>query len=163
MVIPTAVGFLVTFLPQIYLWHVLYGSWITSPYFTQGLGFNLLSPHLLEVLFSPNNGLFFWTPILAIAIIGLVRASMHDRKKIFWLLLVISEWYLIASWAVWWQGGSYSGRMFISLLPLFAFGLAEIFQWLKTKMLLGEYLSLVIVGPLAMINFVFMVGYLFTH
>ncbi len=163
MIIPVTIGLLLTFLPQVYLWHLFYGSWLVSPYVAEGLGFTLGHPHLLEVLFSPNNGLFFWTPILAIATIGLCRLTVKDKQKISWLLLIIAQWYLIASWSIWSQGGSYSGRMFISILPLFAFGLAEVFDWMGKKLVLPEYLYLVMVGPLSAINILFIIEYLFTH
>lgn len=158
-----AIGFLVAFLPQMYLWHLFYGSWWANPYLAEGLGFHFLSPHLVGVLFSPNNGLFLWTPILLLATIGLLHLAAKDHRRKLWIFLLAAQWYLVASWSVWSQGGSYSGRMFISLLPIFAFGLAELFAWISTRKFLARSLHLVIIAPLSIINILLIVGYLATH
>src|SRR5690606_4846368 len=35
------------------------------------------SPHFVEVLFSPEHGLFFWTPLALIAVLGLAWLCVH--------------------------------------------------------------------------------------
>jgi hypothetical protein len=116
-------GFLMGFLPQLLSWQALYQTVLKSPYLDSHHYFDVFKPRLIEVLLSPNNGLFLWTPLVAICVLGLFL-----QKRILFLFLFAVQWYLIASWSFWWQGASFSGRMFISLLPLLSFGLAHILQ-----------------------------------
>ena len=121
-------GALLAFTPQLFVWHALYGTFFTSPYFLSGEGFAFTSPHVFGVLFTPANGLFLWTPVLLFALVGYF--SSHAKKNPFLLYgfgVITLEIILVASWSTWWQGASYGGRMFVSVLPLFAFGLADAF------------------------------------
>jgi len=120
-------GFIVGFLPQLVAWQVVYGTFTRSPYMDSYHYFNFFRPHLVEVLFSTNSGLFFWTPLTALCLLGIFyKGKISGIQKTFFVLLFIVQWFLIASWSFWWQGESYSGRMFISLLPILSIGLGNI-------------------------------------
>ena len=103
------------------------GRPIVSSYGT--LGFTWASPHLYGVLFSVTKGLFFWSPLLLFAVIGLpllrgtARAFMVPA-----LLLFAVHTYVVASWWDWQFGGSYGHRGFVDLFPLLALGLAAFFE-----------------------------------
>ena len=56
-----AAGFLVAFAPQLVVWRLLYGAFVTIP---QGGGFVAGHPAWAGVLFSPHHGLFAWSPLL---------------------------------------------------------------------------------------------------
>jgi hypothetical protein len=119
------------FAPQLVEWKYMIGS-IRSPYSLVGETFAPLQPHLWEVFFSWNNGLFVWAPLLLIAVVGLILG----QKKIFsqvGLGLFLIEAYAIASWHGWWGGASFGGRMFLSLTPFFILGLAEVVKRLKLE------------------------------
>jgi len=61
--------FLVVFFPQMIAWKILYGSFVTVP---QGAGFvSWFRPALFDVLLSSRHGLFTWTPVILLAVIGL--------------------------------------------------------------------------------------------
>ena len=151
-------GFFAAFLPQLAAWQLLYGRFWISPYLDRGYGFDFLHPKILEVLFSPNNGLFLWTPITLLGIIGLVLA-----KRFILLFLFAAQLYLIASWTTWWQGASYSGRMFISVLPVVAVGLTHLFTRLKRLHWSFREFLLIIIAPLSGINIMLVIYYLITH
>lgn len=110
---------------QFFIWYLLYGD-LRIPYLERGYGFQFLNPQMLSVLFSPNNGLFLWTPIYSLALFGLFLSQKWLAKPIRFSFIFFFLWqtYLIGSWSIWWQGASYSGRMFIGLLPLLSLGLA---------------------------------------
>jgi hypothetical protein len=117
--------------PQLALYQQATGRFVVSSY--AGLGFNWMSPRILDVLFSVTKGLFFWSPLLGLATAGLVLlARSEGRLRSFatpaFLLLAIHT-YVIASWWDWQLGGSYGSRGFVDVLPLFAPGLAAFFEW----------------------------------
>lgn len=113
-------------LPQLYLWRLFFGQ-LNSPYLVLGNTFDFLHPRILAVLFSANNGLFTYSPILIIGLIGLI--GLVGKKPMIsfaGLGLFALQTYLIGSWSVWWGGAAYGGRMFISLMPFFIMGLATL-------------------------------------
>ncbi len=141
-----ASGFFTAFFPQLIAWHYTTGTFWKSPYLLRE-GFNVFQPHIVGVLFHPQNGLFLWTPITLIGAVGLLV------KKYYWFLAVfLLELFLVASWSTWWQGASYSGRMFVSSLPLLTFGTASVFSRLTRFRWTQAYFLLTIVGPLSILN-----------
>jgi hypothetical protein len=127
----TAAVALAVVAPQLALYYQSTGRLIVSSY--GGLGFNWTSPRIVDVLFSVTKGLFFWSPLLALAVAGLVRlAGSTGPLRAFAapaLLLFAVHLYVIASWWDWQLGGSYGSRGFVDVLPLFAPGLASFFEW----------------------------------
>ncbi len=83
------------------------------------------SPVFLKVLFSANHGLFSWTPALAIAFAGLVLAAIRLPHIGVPLLVASVAFYLFISIYPDWAGiSSFGNRFFVSLTPIFIFGLA---------------------------------------
>jgi hypothetical protein len=130
-------------LPQFYVWHILFGV-IKSPYLLLGEKFYWLNPKLLQTLFSQNNGLIYYTPIVLLCLAGLYY--LFKKNKLFsmlGLLLFVLQLYIVASWHTWWAGASYSNRMFVSNLPLLSLGLASLIEKHQLK-----------------INLVFLIGFI---
>jgi hypothetical protein len=96
---------LLVFTPQLLVWNTLYGKpWIVP----QGDTFMVWSaPRWSEVLFSTRNGLFAWSPLYAVAILGLV-VSLRRSPRLSALLLCGFVGQVIANGAVWdwWAGPS---------------------------------------------------------
>ncbi len=160
-IIPIALGSFLMFLPQLAAWQALYNKFWVSPYLDRGYGFNFFTPHIFDVLFSLNNGLLLWTPIVGLSFVGLLFISEIGKiNKLLFIALIITQLVLIASWTTWWQGASFSGRMFISVLPIFSFGLARVFLWLKTYHWPTIYYLLCIIIPLSVINALLIVSFL---
>ncbi|MBI5019003.1 hypothetical protein HZB58_01895 [Candidatus Gottesmanbacteria bacterium] len=155
---PLAAGFMVFFIPQLTAWYSLYNS-LANPYIAGGESFDLLHPHILGTLFSPQSGLFLWTPVTAIGIYGLLTGAKTYRIL---LLIFAMQLYFIASWSTWWQGASVSGRMFVSTLPLIAVGLADVTKRVYTHALLRSVLP-IIVAAFTVINVMGIFYYLFTN
>jgi hypothetical protein len=120
----------VVFLPQMAVWAVLYGSPFVIP---QGSGFMRWSePALWSVLLSDNHGLLTWTPIVALAIAGLVPLTRrHPAIGTAAIGFVVVTWYVNAAVADWWGGEAFGARRFISCYPVFALGLAALFAELR--------------------------------
>lgn len=112
--------------PQLALYYRATGRLLVSSY--GSLGFDFTSPHILGVLFSVQKGLFFWSPILLLAVAGLLVARGTARAfALPSLLFLASNTYLVASWWDWQFGASYGHRGFVDSLPMFSIGLAAVY------------------------------------
>src|SRR6185295_10365432 len=112
-------------LPQMLVWHAIFGVWVLlAP--PQGTDFvRLTRPFVLETLFSSRHGLFSWTPLLlagALGFVPLLRRRAALAAPLLVPLLAIT--YVNMCSGDWWAGGSFGNRRFDSLLPVLAFGLA---------------------------------------
>jgi len=134
--------------PQLAIYYQATGRVFVSSY--GDLGFNLGSPHLMQVLFSVQKGLFFWCPVLLTSGAGFVwlARSNHSARAFVLpsLLFLLVDAYIIASWWDWQFGASYGHRGFIDTLPLLALGMAAFFEWSG-----GQRIRLAVVGSIASI------------
>lgn len=141
-------------LPQILVWKYLYGEF-RSPYLIGTERFNLLNPQIFGVLFSRNNGLFYYSPILILGILG-----MLGRLGEWWawagILLFLFQTYIVGSWHSWYGGAAYGGRMFISLMPFFILGLAATIRRFKKI----KIINFIIIISLIILNFYSMIKFL---
>ncbi len=87
------------------------------------------SPRLWQVGFSPEHGLFLWTPVVALALAGLVCLCARRRREAAVLLAVVAAFaYVVASYQNWHGQSSYGSRFFVSLTLPFVLGLAELIR-----------------------------------
>ncbi len=93
-------------------------------------GFDPLIP--FKMLFSEHRGLFLWTPLTALAVIGFVlflrREQDPDHRAFLWTLAAASVALLFVHtiWGQWDGGFAFSQRFLTSLFPLFLIGVAEL-------------------------------------
>ncbi|MGA3014111.1 MAG: hypothetical protein ABSD71_08750 [Bacteroidales bacterium] len=108
---------LIMFIPQIFFWKKMYGSFIHLQY---GVGFsNWNHPKMIEVWFSTLNGLIPWSPVNLFFISGMFFMIFRKFKNgllilIFFLLIS----YIPASYKFWYLGCGYGHRAFIEYLPV---------------------------------------------
>ena len=147
---------LIAFLPQLYTWKVTYGSWITIP---QGGGFlHWGHPAILKILFSSRHGLFSWTPALLLGVIGLPYFIKRERLLGLSLLAAfLLQLYINSIVDDWWAGTGFGARRFANCLPVFALGLAGIFEGLRSKGL--TWLAAAISAALILWNGLFLCQY----
>ncbi len=124
------------FSAQLYTTVTLFGV-LGSPYIIRGETFSWLRPDLIRVLFTLENGLFFFSPLLFFATLFLVTAAFKKQKKSAGNSLIVIavasfllQLYIVASWAPEIIGGPYGSRMFISILPQLSIGIALLVQFL---------------------------------
>lgn len=108
------------------------GSFMVYSYEQEG--FNFSDPQIFNILFSYKKGLFLYTPILLLSLLGLVRTFRHNRwsgacLSGFLILLV----YVLSSWWQWYYGGSFSSRVFIDYYILFLWPLLALFSSVSFK------------------------------
>jgi hypothetical protein len=138
-----AVAFVVAYAPQLWAYIELNGYPRPSPLVARKL--NWLSPHAAGVLASPEHGLFFWTPLTLLALVGLVagmsgrfgwtaRPTLTRRREsasTAWLALclvlaVASQVYVAGSVESWTVAGAFGQRRFVGLSAVFLVGLAAL-------------------------------------
>ena len=119
------VVFLVALFPQFIAWKILYGQFLVDSY--DSAGFDFANPFIWESLFSPRHGLISWTPIILLAIAGLLLALRNNTQLAATLLFAfLLQVYINASWTdYWWFGESFGSRAYMNCSFIFAFGLAQ--------------------------------------
>ena len=115
-------------IPQLIYWYSKTGNFITYSYGNETFSF-WKSPKFLEVWFSTNNGLFTYTPLIAICLIGIVLMIKQKEWLGFYagiLFLIIS--YIFASWWNWWFGCAFGARSFVEYYAIFCIPLAYLLE-----------------------------------
>jgi len=157
-----AAGFLLAFLPQMFVWRTLYGSLLSGPmpYLTGSAGaFSPWPRHLLQVLVSERAGVLAWHPLILFALAGLAATLRDPRLRLIsaagltgFLLTLL----LVASWSIWWAGASFGNRFFIGTLPALAFGAA---WWLARPVPAARRAAWLVLGLLIIWNLGLLVQY----
>lgn len=105
------------------------------------------------ILFSPERGLFFWTPFFLMAFLGL-KAFLKISFKLFWVALVVIVLHIVCISGYYMPGGGLAlgSRHLATILPLLtifaAFGLLQK-RW--AGIVLGYY-SILLTGVATLIN-----------
>jgi len=134
-------GFALAMMPHFLVSKLLYGKflWIFQ---AEAIGpesvhhliaWNWQSPNFFKILFSSMHGLFSWTPILLLCVLGLLLFIRKDKilGASFLLSFFLSVYLLGCTHALWDQGSSFGGRYFVSYTPVFVLGLCGTVNFLK--------------------------------
>jgi hypothetical protein len=108
------------------------GHWIVDSY--SGEHLILSQPHIAEILFSWKKGWFIYTPLMLVALGGIVFMK-NNFTRISFVIVMFLAIYIISCWELWWYGGSFGMRPFIEFYPLMAVPLALLIQKLSKKYL----------------------------
>jgi len=126
-----SVVLIAVFFPTLVAKKIIYGSFFNFGY-TEHWYWN--SPAFFKVCFSSNHGLFTWTPILVLSILGLFALRAHDRALSAYLIGVFVLYlYVMGCYENWHGISSFGSRFFVALTPLFVIGLAALFDWVARK------------------------------
>jgi hypothetical protein len=117
---------LLAFVPQLIAYKTLYGGYHPSPIVREKMHY--WSPHFLDVLFDPAHSLFFWSPVLFVAFLGLVHSAWRSAERPYALALagLLVQIWICGSIATWSQNGAFGMRRFVSATACFALGLAPL-------------------------------------
>ena len=123
-------GFTTIISLQLIYYKIATGNFFVYSYGEEGFHFS--EPHIFDFLFSYKKGLFVYTPIFGLSLIGLHYLRQHSFYQFigfsaFFILLV----YISSSWWQWYYGGSFSTRVFIEFIPIFMLLLAFAIQHAK--------------------------------
>ncbi len=133
----------VCFAPQLLIYQATNGTLSPSKLVTRKMSW--ASPHALEALFDPAHGLFFWSPLLLLATLGLAHHAWRRRDAISFLLLgaLVMQVWINGAVESWHQAGAFGSRRFVAATPLLAFGLAAMIQSLdQRRFAVGAVLAL---------------------
>ncbi len=122
-------GLAVSLVPQLIVYQALNGHPGPSKIVGDKLGFFNPSvfKHLFLLLFDPDHGLFFWSPILLPAVAGLFLMLREKRLRLVTIALIAAfflELYVSASFQTWKMSGSFAPRRLVGISPAFIAGLA---------------------------------------
>jgi len=123
----------VVFLPQLAVYHVLYGRPWPAPQVQNKM--IKYSPHFFEVLFSIEHGLFFWSPILLLFFAG--GLWMVKKKRSAGLVLLaafVAQVYISGAVDSWTQAGAFGSRRFVGATAIFAVWGAFVFGALVPRL-----------------------------
>ena len=133
LLISAGLGLLLA-LPQLLYWYFKTGHIFYDSYKNPGVGLDIFSPHILDVLFSYRKGWLLYTPVIIFPLIGWYFL-FKNNKKIFLATAsyFLVSFYIISSWSEWWYGAAYSGRPMITLYPVLALCLGYLLVYLKER------------------------------
>lgn len=110
-----------------------YGAWMPE-YYEPTFG---RAPHFWEALaanlVSPARGIFVFSPILLLALIGPVlawRRGQFASLHVTLVLIILAHLATISDFANWWAGYSYGPRFMSDMAPFLIFLLLPVAQWL---------------------------------
>jgi hypothetical protein len=146
----TIVGILIAVLPQLFYWKYVTGYWIAYSYGDES--FKWSQPEILQHLFAPNNGLFIYTPLFAVILIGIIVMIRNNYPNgIVLLLLFVTITYVFSSWWLPSYGCSFGARNYIEYLAVFTIPLAWIIDYAKSH-LYGRILIYMAIATAVLIN-----------
>ena len=120
------VSALLIFSPQLVVYQILNGRPLPSHHIQDKMFW--YSPHALEVLFSTEHGLYFWSPILLLFTVGGLLLLRRERAVGIALLLgLASQVYISGAVDSWTQAGGFGARRFIGATVIFAVWGATLF------------------------------------
>ncbi len=118
-------------IPQLLYWKSVSGHWLYYSYGRQS--FDWTQPHIRQGVTGGNNGWLTYTPLMGLALTGLL--CLRDLKR-WWLCIVIllpAYLYVIYSWYCFNYINGFGSRPMIHLYPLLALPLAALLQWAAAR------------------------------
>ena len=123
-------SFMLMCIPQVIYWKMTSGQYFFNGY-GDGGRFFFGNPQIANILLSYRKGWLVYTPVMVVALLGFVLLFRRQRNLFTPIFLYFTiNTYILASWWLWWYGGSYGNRAFIDMYGLLAFPLAAVFHYL---------------------------------
>ena len=86
---------------------------------------------MLGNLVSPARGLFVYSPVLLLALSGLVLALRQREERLLsacFATIVVLHWLVVSRFPHWWAGHSYGPRFMTDVVPFLAYFVAFNFE-----------------------------------
>lgn len=108
--------------PQLVIKSILHGSALRTGTLNR---YFWGAPRLLDVGFATEHGLFLWTPVLLVSLIGILALCRRAPVAGLGLLAAFAcTYYAVACYEAWHGISSFGNRFFVCLTPAFAVGAA---------------------------------------
>jgi hypothetical protein len=140
-------GPLVAVLLQVLVWFRLYGADFVAVV-AESNWVGQTRPEVMGVLFSPRHGLFTWTPVYVLCVLGWLGWLRREARLGVLFMLGFGLCVFVNSLlADWWGSHAFGQRRLLVLTALFALGLAEALARLRRRPLvpLAVFLVLLVV------------------
>jgi protein-S-isoprenylcysteine O-methyltransferase Ste14 len=109
-----------------YTWNWMFGSpWVVPAAERGQAGFLGWPLHIGDVLFSDARGLFVWSPLTLLGLVGLTSLG-RKRWPLALMLIFLLQAVLNGMVADWWGGWSFGMRRMAELYPVFVLGLGAL-------------------------------------
>jgi hypothetical protein len=149
-----------TFIPQMIFWKVIYGHFLIIP--PSAIKLFWYPKYLFYLLFSTKHGLFVWTPLILISLIGLYFFWKKNKELCICLTIpLILEMLFISSTSDWHGSWSYGIRSLTSCTLIFAVGLCAMMTALSRKIALK--LIIIMLVPFILWNILLMTQIHYNH
>ncbi len=99
---------------QLVYYKLATGHFFVDAYNNAGEGFDFLSPHTLDFLFSARKGWLVYTPLFALSFFGfwfMKRKNRPDFLPLFVFSMV--NIFVLSSWTCWWYAESFGQRALV--------------------------------------------------
>lgn len=139
-------------LPQIIYWiittkHVVYNC------YRQAEGFDLATPHIMEVLFSFKNSWIIYTPLSIFFILSLFYLPWSNKNFAAGIILfIVINFYLMSSWLAWWNGGGFGMRYFVETYPVLSIPFGYLLQRILKSGIFIRTVSFMAIGLFVFLN-----------
>ena len=118
---------------QASIWFARYGIGFVGTVQSYG-GLAESAPQWVDFLLSPRHGLLTWTPLFAASLLGWLLLLRSQRRAVLAIWAAFAVQVLFnSSTQDWWGADSFGQRRMLGMLPLFAWGLAEIIAALRRR------------------------------
>lgn len=143
-------SFTLALLPQLLYWRYSSGNLFTYSYGSESFHWN--SPHILLVLFAPNNGWITYTPLTVILLwAAITYYNVSKKYSIALLTMTAILLYVISCWWMPSYGCSFGARNMVEYYVVFIFPFANLIE--KTQRhRVAEVLSLCLILFFILIN-----------
>lgn len=96
--------------------------------------FNWRDPHPVSFLISYKKGLFVYTPLAFISLLGLYKLFRQNKFQFYSLtVFLIVLLYVLSAWWNWWYGGSFSSRVCVEYYSIMALLICFAYEVLRPR------------------------------
>ncbi|MFN0037077.1 MAG: hypothetical protein ACKVUS_18635 [Saprospiraceae bacterium] len=139
-------AFALALLPQAVYWKFVSGQWWHYGY--QGETFDWSQPHIWQGLFSFQNGWLIYTPVMALALWGILRLRRHAPHLLLPMLVFLPlHWLVSYAWWCWMYINGFGSRPMVDAYGLLAFPLAA---WMAGQK--RTWILLLVLGGFVVLN-----------
>ncbi|GJM32886.1 MAG: hypothetical protein DHS20C18_18870 [Saprospiraceae bacterium] len=117
--------------PQLIYWKYVSGDWLFYSYGEEG--FDFTNPEIWKGLTSFQNGWLIYTPIMWLALLGIIRLFKHRDWLLPVLVFLPIHIYITYSWWCWNYINGFGSRPMVEAYALLAFPLGYAFTWMIQK------------------------------
>ncbi len=136
--------------PQLLYWKYATGHYLFFSY--TGETFFWLQPEIIRGFFSYRNGWLVYTPIMALALIGLFFLYRNQRKLFYPVTAIfILNTYIVYCWWCWWYNG-FGSRAMVDSYAFLVFPIGALLAWMMNVKKILISFTILIISALIYLN-----------